>query len=218
MVDFSLPLLLLGPDEVFPADPDVLAKFEFSGDANDSSGNGRDAILLGGEFVATAWGQGLHVFPPSPGGSTGFDWSQFAGLLVHPYTVEVVLAPQDTVGWRKIFSFSDADDGGWYYKDQGIQAFPNPVVGTGQVLAGERHYIAFVSTAPDQVDIYFQGALLGSTNASFTAPPAEAIFFRDDTSTGRGEQLDAVVEALRISGITRTPGEIDFIQKRLESR
>lgn len=218
VLDFSLPLLLLGLGEVFPADPDALAKFEFNGDVKDSNGTGRDAILLGGEFVATIWGQGLHVFPPSPGGAIGIDWSEFAGLLVHPYTVEVVLAPLDTVGWRKIFSFEDASDAGWYYKNQGIQAFPNPVVGTGQVLADERHYIAFVSTASDQVDIYFQGVLLGSTDASFTAPPAEAIFFRDDTSTGRREQLDAVVEALRISGITRTQGEIEFIQQRLESR
>ncbi len=90
------------------------------------------------------------------------------------------------------------------------------MVGTGQVRGGERHYIAFLSTAPDQVDIYFQGAFLGSTNASFTAPPLQAIFFRDDTSTGREEQLDAVVEALRISGVGRTAEEIAAVQQNLE--
>ncbi|MEE9293897.1 MAG: thrombospondin type 3 repeat-containing protein [Phycisphaerae bacterium] len=203
------------PDEcqIFLPGPNVLATFEFNGDVLDSSGNERHALLIGGEFVDTDWGQGLHV---SSGGPTGTDWSQFAHLLVHPYTVEVVVTPEDTFDWRKIFGFSDSNDDGWYYFEEGIQAFPNPVVGSGQVLPEERHYIAFVSTASDQIDIYFQGAFLGQTNASFSAPPSEAIFFRDDTDTNREEQLDAIVDALRMSNIARTPPEIAAVQQRLE--
>ncbi|MBI3961401.1 MAG: hypothetical protein HY335_01510 [Deinococcus sp.] len=202
--------------DVFLSALGVLATFEFNGNARDSSGNGRDALLIGGEFVPTAWGQGLHVLP---GGPTGIDWSAFANLLVFPYTVEIVLTPQDTTDFRKLFSFDDTVDMGWYYYNEGISAYPEPEVGVGQVLAGERHYIAFVSTALDVVDIYFQGAFLGTSGATFTTPPPppQVIFFRDDVVTDREEQLDAVVEALRISGVTRTPAEIAAVQQRLES-
>ncbi len=199
---------------IFPADAGVLALFEFDGDLADLSGNARDATLIGGDFVTTSLGMGLQVGPTDP---TGFDWSDFAALLVHPYTVEMILTPkQDTSGYRKLFSHSDSADAGWYYWSQGIQAFPNAVLGSGQVLPDELHYIAFVSTSDSQVDIYFQGQFLGSTNASFTAPPSEAIFFRDDTGTGRREQLDAVVEAVRISDVTRTAEEISAVQQQLQ--
>jgi hypothetical protein len=200
--------------EVFPPAPGVLAQFEFNGDTLDSSGNRRDATLLGGQFVTTAFGQGLHV---SAGGPTGIDWSQFAGLLVHPYTIEMVVRPVDTTSYRKLFSFSDSTDAGWYYHSQGFQAYPNGVVGGGQVAAGNRHYLAIVSTASNQLSVYFQGVLLGTTNAGFSAPPAQAIFFRDDAASGRAEQLDAVVDALRISGVTRTSAEIAAMQDRLQT-
>ena len=202
-----------GTDDVFLPAAGVLAKYEFNGNVSDSGDYGRDPVLLGGDFVATPWGQGLHVFP---GGPTGIDWSAFANLMVHPYTVEMVLNPQDTGGYRKIFSHDDSIDPGWYYISQGIQDWPNAPVGAGQVLAGERHYLAFVSTAPNAVDIYFQGSLLGSTSTTFTAPPTQAIFFRDDRAGN--EQLDAVVDALRISGTTRTPGEIAAVQQRLQDQ
>ena len=152
-----------------------------------------------------------------PDDPLGIDWSEYAGLLSHPYTVEIVLTPADTSGFRKIFSFDDSSDNGWYYNGQGIRAYPNSTLGGGQVLPGELHYIAFVSTAPDQIDVYFQGVLLGSTNASFTAPPSQAIFFRDDAGTGRSERLDAVVEAMRISGVARTAEEIAAIQQNLST-
>jgi choice-of-anchor C domain-containing protein len=198
--------------QVFETDTKVLAKFEFNGDLNDSSGNGRHARLLGGEFVETPWGQGLHV---SRTNKTGIDWSAFANLLVSPYTIEIVLTPSATGNWGKLFSFEDANDRGWYYKDKGIQAYPHPVRGGGKVHGNEQHYLAFVSTDPNTVDVYFQGSFIGSTNASFKAPPPQAIFFRDDTRTGRQEQIDAVVEALRVSNISRTPEEIAAIQRRL---
>ena len=58
------------PEAIFLPATDVLAQFEFNGDVTDSSGGGRDAVLLGGEFMPAPWGQGLHVFF---GGPTGID-------------------------------------------------------------------------------------------------------------------------------------------------
>lgn len=201
-------------EEVFsPASPETLATFEFNGNVHDSSGNGRDAILLGGDYVATAFGQGLKVSRDPQ----GIDWSAFAGLLSYPYTIEVVLTPEDTDGYKKLFSQDDADDAGWYYVSEGFAPFPQGLVGDGQMKAHQEHYLAFVSTAPDVIEVYFQGQPLGPVNASFTAPPVQAIFFRDDTHTGRGERLDGVIEALRISGVARTPNEISAIYQRLDA-
>ena len=39
--------------------------------------------------------------------SQGLDWSAYAHLMVHPYTVEMVLVPAQTSCWRKIFSAND---------------------------------------------------------------------------------------------------------------
>ena len=128
----------------------------------------------------------------------------------------MVLTPEDTTTSAKLFSVEDTSDRGWYYDFTAIHAFPNEEgIGRGLVRSRQRHYIAFVSTASDQVDIYFQGALLGSTNAGFVAPPVQAIFFRDDSLTERSQQVDAVVEALRISNVTRTPDEIAAVQARV---
>ena len=208
-------LLFRTASSVFPIDTNVLALFEFDGDVNDLSGNNRHATLLGGTFAPTPLGQGLRVGPPDP---VGISWSTYANLLQHPYTVEFILTPEDTQGWRKLFSFNDLADGGWYYKNQGIQAYPSAVIGTGRIKGNELHYLAFVSTAPDKVDVYFQGTLLGSTNASFTAPPLEAIFFRDERNTGRGEQLSGIIDALRISHVARSSTEIASVQGGIESR
>lgn len=207
-------ILFRTASSVFPIDANVLALFEFEGDVSDLSGNNRHVTLLGGTFASTPLGQGLRVGPPDP---VGISWSTYANLLQHPYTVEFILTPEDTQGWRKLFSFNDLADGGWYYKNQGIQAYPNAVIGTGNVKGNELHYLAFVSTAPDKVDVYFQGTLLGSTNASFTAPPAEMIFFRDERNTGRGEQLSGVIDALRISHVSRPATEIAAIQAGIEN-
>jgi hypothetical protein len=200
-------------EPVFPSTPNVLAEFDFNNNVEDSSGNDRDAVLIGGEFVPTRFGLGLRVGGVS---NSGIDWSNYANLLVHPYSIEMILTPQQTSSWRKLFSFDDSRDAGWYYRSEGIQAYPNPVIGSGQVKPNELHYLAFVSTAPDQIDVYFQGELLGSTNASFTTPPVQAIFFKDDTATG-GENLEATIEALRISDVARTSDEIAAVQQILTS-
>lgn len=200
---------------LFPIDANVLALFEFDDNTNDMSGNNRHATLLGGNFVTTALGGGLRV---DPSADAGIDWSAYANLLQHPYTIEMILTPQDTQNWRKLFSFDDLADGGWYYKNEGIQAYPNAVVGGGDVKANDLHYLAFVSTAPNRINIYFQGNLLGATDAGFTAPPVQAIFFRDEQNTGRGEQLIGVVDALRISQGTRSLTEIANVQNAITNR
>jgi hypothetical protein len=199
---------------LFPSMAGVLATFDFNGDVRDTSGNGRDGILIGGTFVPTSWDQGLRIVPPQP---VGFDWSAYAGLIRHPYTIEMILTPATLGSWRKLFSFNDGADAGWYYFNNTFQAFPNGTIGSG-LLAGQRHYLAFVSRDNSTMDVYFQGHLIGTTNASFTAPPVNAVFFRDDSGTGRNEQFDGTVEALRISGVNRTPAEIDAVQQRLTQR
>lgn len=204
--------LVGGSTTVLENDGAVLARFEFSDNVSDRSGNARHARLLGGRFVPTSSGQALHVFPSDEG---GIDWSEHAFLLTHPYTIEIVLTPVSTTPWGKLFGFDDSNDDGWYYKNGGIQAYPNEVLGSGQVRGRERHYLAFVSTDPSSVAVYFQGKLLGSTGATFKAPPRRVFFFRDDSYTSRGEQLDAIVEEMRISKVARTAVEIATVQQRL---
>lgn len=203
---------LSGSSGVFAADAGTLATFEFKGNVQDVSGRGHHARLLGGEFVQSSSGHGLHVMKSD---NAGIDWSDHAKLLVHPYSIEMILTTSSTAPWGKLFGFDDRNDSGWYYKENGIQAYPYAVLGGGQVRPDERHYLAFVSTDPTTVTVYFQGKPLGSTNASFTAPPQAAFFFRDDAPTGRLEQLDAVVEAMRISKVARTAAEIAAVQERL---
>lgn len=197
-------------DALFVPDANTLAAFELNGDVIDTSGNHRDAIKLGGTFVATAWGQGLNM-PDSA--TEGFDWSAYAALLVHPYTIEIVVTPRSVACWGKLFSPDDAQDTGWNYCDR-FQTYPGNYVGP-TLIANQRHYFAIVSTSTNAIDVYLNGTKLGNLDASFTAPPGDAVFFRDDTQTGRGEALDGVVDAVRISKVTRSAAEITAVQARI---
>lgn len=85
----------------------------------------------------------------------------------------------------------------------------------GTLVAGERAYIALVVLADDDVEIYINGDLAGFTQLSWNSPPPEALFLRDDQSTSRADNVDAVVEAIRLSDVDRFPGEIDVVQARL---
>jgi hypothetical protein len=196
---------------VFPPAANVLAQFEFNGSADDSSGNNRDGELLGGTFVSTRCGSGLRIGEDTH----GVDWSKFAAELIHPYTIEMILTPEQTSSYAKLFSSDASADAGWYYHSQGIRLYPNDWFGEGSVLEGEPHYLAFVSTAADTVDVYFQGVLLGSGDAGFTVPPTQAIFFKDDDATGNRESLRGVVDALRISSTARSANEIAAVQERV---
>lgn len=199
-------------DGVLPLDDKVVALLEFDGSAADSSDHGRAATLIGGAYVETDLGMGLRV--PATG-AAGIDWTDHVSLLSAPYTVEIILTPSETTPWGKLFGFDDSDDNGWYYKNGGIQSYPHQVLGEGSLPAGHRHYLAFVVRADDVMTVYAQGAKIGETSPGFASPPVQALFFRDDAATGRREQLEAVIDALRISNVARSAEEIMAIGSEL---
>jgi hypothetical protein len=203
---------------VFAVDADTLALFEFDENTLDVSGNGRDAILLGGNFVSTGLGTGLAVQPGlvGEGQSQGIDWSAYAGLITHPFTVEMVIWPASPDCYQKLFGFDDDLDDGWYYCG-GIVSYP---LGSGvpdgtdpnlDLLLYFRHHLAFVSTSASTMDVYADGNLLGSTSTSIPVALSGAYFFGDDNATSRGEQLDATIDALRISSVARTESELQDV-------
>ena len=210
----QLPLRERSADHVFPPATGVLAQLELNGDVKDSSGNGRDARLMGGTFVPTRRGQGLDL-----GGAqtAGIDWSVYANLLTEPFSIEMVLTPTATATYAKLFGPMDSADEGWYYRSQGIDVYPRSVLaGPGSMRPNERHYLAFVSSGPGRMDVYFQGQKISTAPITFRGA-SHALFFVDDTQTGRSERVHGVVEALRISGVSRSPAEIAEVQRRLES-
>ncbi len=210
-----LPLRGRSSDHVFPPASGVLAQLELNGDVNDSSGNGRHARLLGGKFVPTPWGQGLELRGSQA--VEGIDWSAYASLLREPFSIEMVLTPTATATYAKLFGSRDSTDEGWYYRSQGISIYPESLlVGRGAMRPNERHYLAFVSSGPGQMDVYFQGEKISAAPVTFRRA-SHALFFVDDIQTGRGERIYGVVEALRISGVSRSPAEIAEVQRRLES-
>ena len=208
-------------NETLPPAFDVIALFEFDGNTLDTSGNARHATLIGGDFVGSRYGSALQVIEGDVEGVAfpmGIDWSPYAGLLVHPYTVEILFTPIDALmsgDYQKLFSNADASDGGWYYVDQSFQAYSDgATLGGGTLAANQLIYLAIVSTAPDQIEVFFNGQSIGIGPKGFTGTPAEAIFFRDDAGTSRNEQLTGQIEVLRISDIARTGAEIATIAEQ----
>ncbi|MDD5309085.1 MAG: hypothetical protein PHU25_17370 [Deltaproteobacteria bacterium] len=199
-------------DVFFDVDDHTLAVFELDGDTLDSSGNGRDATFLGGTFEDTPLGHRLRLTGADP---QGFDWSAYASLLVHPYTIEMILTPDSVSDYQKLFGVDDAADDGWYIYNGGFVAYPETEITNPGIFDGAGLYFALISTDASNIDVYLQGVYLGSTAASFTAPPTSAIFFRDDTNTARGEQLAGLVDAVRISNVARTPAELAVVAARL---
>ncbi|MCA9686644.1 MAG: hypothetical protein KC457_31045, partial [Myxococcales bacterium] len=195
--------------DLFSSDDDTLAIFELNGDTNDSSGNDRNAMLLGGNFVDTAWGQGLQVPGMAP---QGFDWTAFTDLLVPPYTIEMVLTPEQTGCYQRLYSWNDNTDAGWYYCG-GFQTYPSPPLGP-QFPANERHYLTMVSVDGTALDVYYNGTLRGTTVTGFTAPGVNAIFFKDNINGT--EQVEGVIEAVRLSSVARTDQEIMDQQTKLD--
>jgi len=193
---------------------------ELNGDVTDGSDEGRDGTLLGGDFVATEFGQGLRVLGMGP---QGINWDAYKDLITHPFTIELVLVPTDTYDYRRLFRYDDTLDEGWYYGDHLFYSYDNtPVPDVGEpFVEDERHYIAIVSREESMellIDVYLNGAMIGTTPAgylgSFTDPLANAVFFEDDDD----EHLIGVVDALRISTGSRSMVEISAVQSRLEGR
>lgn len=202
--------------KVFAPDGDTLALFELNGTLNDTSGNNRNATLIAGGFTQTPWGMGFAV-----NGSTtqGFQWSAYANLLVHPFTIEMVNGCTTTC-YKKLFGGSDTADAGWYYCTQltsyGSQQSVTKV--GPNVSGGQRHYLAFVSTSTAMMDVYLNGAKVGAAPTRLANPPTAAIFFRDDTVTQRSEAVNAVIDAVRLSRVARTATEIAATQTKLATQ
>lgn len=203
--------------KVFTPDTGTLALFELNGDLNDTSGNNRNATLIGGGFAMTPWGMGFAV---SGNQTQGFQWSAYANLLVHPFTVEMVLQPSTTTCYKKLFGGSDTADAGWYYCTQ-LTSYGSQqsVTKVGPNLSGgQRHYLAFVSTSTTMMDVYLNGTKVGAASTRLASPPTAAIFYRDDTVTQRGEAVNAVIDAVRISKVARTATEIAAVQTKLDTQ
>ncbi|PRQ02668.1 hypothetical protein ENSA7_54970 [Enhygromyxa salina] len=200
-----------GCDELFSADEDTLAILELNGDANDSSGNERHAMLIGGSYVDTAWGQGLSLPQMT---QQGLSWTAHVADLVAPYTIELVLTPAQTTCFQRLYTFNSMSDHGWYYCS-GFASYPNGTIGQ-QFPVNQRQYLALVSTDDTTLDVYVDGVLLGSTPTGFTTPSGHAEFFNDDADNLHFEELLGVVEAIRISSVARTEQEFIDIQARIE--
>ena len=203
--------------KIFAPDPNTLALFELNGTLADTSGNNRNATLIGGGFTNTPWGMGFAVNANS---TQGFQWSAHASLLVHPFTIEMVMRAGQTGCYRKLFGGSDASDAGWYYCNQ-FTSYANQqsITKVGpNLVANQRHYFALVSTSTTQMDVYLNGTRVGSAPTRLASPPVAAIFFRDDTATQRAEAVAGVIDAVRISKIARPQGEITATQQRLEAQ
>ena len=190
-------------DETLPSTVGTIALLEFNGNTLDTWFEDRHATLIGGSYVSTRYGMGLRVVNDATEegiAPMGIDWSPYAGLLVHPYTVEILFTPTEQISYRKLFSSDDTSDSGWYVVDQAFTAYPSGVtLAPDQLQPNQLIYLAIVSTAADQIEVYVNGRSVGTSPKGFSGPPAQAIFFRDDSHTGRDEQLTGTIDVLRIS-------------------
>ena len=199
--------------------PGTWAQFEFNGGSQDVSGLGHDGTLIGGDFVDTEFGQGLRVGDASH----GFDWSRYSAALAHPYTIEMVLTPsEDSATFSKILSPDDEVEDGWYLYSEGFRTYPinGRTAGEDMMPFGQRSYLAIVSVSPTEVNVYVNGQSVTDTpiDSQLDISPDAAIFFRDDGPTSRYETLHAVIDALRISSVSRTAEDVFEVQRRLDER
>jgi hypothetical protein len=83
---------------------------------------------------------------------------------------------------------------------------------------GRRAYLAVVSVLNTEVHVYVNGERVTDEPIDSQIPnnPGQAIFFRDEASPRRFETLHAVIEAMRISSLSRSPADIALVQARLE--
>jgi hypothetical protein len=168
-----------GPQDIFPMGAaNVVAQFELNGNVVDASGNGRDLVLLGGQFQETAFGQGLGLSNEDH----GLDFSAYANQIRHPYTIEFVFTPDAASPiYAKLFSPNDDSEDGWYLREEGFRPYPieGGVSGPETMPFGQRAYLAVVSTAVHEVRVYVNGVQVSDdvVNAQFEAPPANAVFF-----------------------------------------
>lgn len=198
-----------GRTNVFTADGNTLAIFEFNGDPFDTSGNGRHLALGNAPdaYEASRFGRALRIGAQGP----ALDWTTYAGLLTRPFTIEMVVRPDVVDGYRKLFSSDDTLDSGWYIRSGTIMAYSGgtPLGTDTTVSAGREHVITFVSSTATDMLVYVDGERLGQNPYMFTPPPPQAIFLRDDR--GGSEQFMGTIDAMRISSTARSDREIAAI-------
>ena len=206
-----------GADDVFSIDTDTLARLELNGTTLDSGDFGADAVLYGAglntEFVSSQFGRGLAISAP---GAVGVDWTEHAARLVPPWTIEMVLqvTPAQNPLTKRLFTPDLTNDGGWYW--QSLLRFPpgNPVLGNAPITE-KLEYFVFASADGTTMDVYEDGAPLGTVGTQFgPGAPVNALFFKDD----RSDDYIGLVDALRISSLVRSQQDIDAVQARLQTR
>ncbi len=199
------------PSHAFPESRGVLLHLEFEKQLEDLSGSGFRPTLRGGSFEDSPLGTGLAFGKGTLG---GLDCSRLAPRLVHPFTIEMVLIPMTTSSYRKLIDLDPQTDEGWYYSQQGLANYPVETFGTGKMLPGQLHSLAWVSTRDGGVKVYFQGKLIGKAKSWNRGRPRNLAFFQDDAQTS-SEHFLGLVEALRISSLNRSARELSDIYERL---
>jgi hypothetical protein len=198
--------------DFFPSDDDTLAIFEFSGSVLDSSGNGRNATLLdpASTFIPSAYGSALVLPGVGSGQLQGFDWSAYASLLVPPYTVEVLLYPENLDSWNRLFTNDPTSDDGLYYLNGALQNYPDAPLAGSELPAQSVHCLAWSAPlTPDNVlDLYIDGEYLGQVGRAYDVPSVAWFLVDNTTGSGTGENLDGSVDAMRISSVARTGAEL----------
>ena len=195
-------------------DANTLLRLELNGDLLDSSGAARHPVSISATpaFAATPFGSGLVIADDSS--ARGFDWSLHVGELSVPYTVELVFQAQSNNWYQKLWGANDGSDSGWYLRDSSVRCYPNSSISTG-LAETARVYLALVVRSASAVDVYANGVFRGTTSPCFTSPPAAALFLRDDSISSRDEQMNGLVDAVRISRGARSVTDIDAVRARL---
>lgn len=198
--------------KTFGSDADTLANFEFEDDVTDSSGNACDLTEMNGPhtFDVGRFGKGIKYAVAK---KQGLDWSAYAAMMTHPFTIEYVWKPSGVnTGYQRLFANNIASDIGWYTHGAAFESYPSPALGN-TLTANNWHYIACASTSTTTMDVWLDGVKVGNTNMQFTAPPAQAIFMRDD---GASELPDGVLDAIRVSKVSRSAAEIGATWLRVQ--
>ena len=194
------------PPATLLVDADTRALYEFNGTLEDSANASPLSAPGGATFRPTLYNKGvwLHGARADAGAATGgLDWSQNAGQLAHPFTIEMTINLGRSSGRAKLFgSTVNGDDAdGWYLQDGQFQS------GAGVPLAGARieegllHALAIRSVDSRTVEVFIDGTAVGTSAMGLALPTSSVIFFPGGTFEG-------VVEAIRVSGRTVSTEQI----------
>lgn len=194
----------------FPVDENTLAIFEFNGNVQDSSGNNRHATLLNASstYSTSTFGQGL-VLPNQSNVYQGIQWNAYKSLLVAPYTVEVLVFPEDVEDYARLFTHDTLDDDGLYYYQGTLINYPDDGLSGVSLASSTLHCLAWAAPASpaNKLNLYLDGDYLGQVNRAYDEPSI-AHFFMDNTENAPNENILGYVDAMRISNVVRTNAEL----------